>query len=145
MKVWGEMTHALGDPHDLHPGVTTFVPRSLITLSVMFLMACGENMMEKHAAQRLADGYARYLGGASDEAPADTAAGLTAVLARLKESVPKQCVSRLRRGDLRPPYGDGSADYVVTLLCDERSILGLRLSVERDRVKVLGWSERVVE
>lgn len=119
--------------------------RSLIMVIVLFASACGENMVEKDAAQRLADGYARYLGGASDEAPVDTAAGLTAVLARLKESVPKQCVSRLRRGDLRPPYGDGSADYVATLLCDDRSVIGLRLSAERDRVKVLGWSERVVE
>jgi hypothetical protein len=119
--------------------------RTLIVAAVLLLAACREDMVEKNALQRLADGYTGYLGGTTADIPATAGGGLAAALARLRETKPTTCKSHIRPGDLRAPYGDGTAEFVVTLICNERSILGLRLSVERDDVTVLGWSERVVE
>lgn len=100
--------------------------------------------MDATQVTRFADAVAAYVAGRQPELPSEVSGQLEDRLGALRGTSPRHCTATTQAGDLASPYGDGTAEHVVTVRCDDVDRIGVRVGSQDGHLRVVGWSERVM-
>lgn len=100
--------------------------------------------MDATQVNQFADAVVACVAGQQPVLPSEVAGQLEDRLGALRGTSPRHCAATTRAGDLASPYGDGTAEHVVTFRCDDVDRIGVRLGSQYGRLRVVGWSERVM-